>query len=111
MDSIVHGVAKSWTQLSDFHFTSVASSSCLLRNTVHNLGSFWLYLLIPVTAVATNSVQISPSFMDTTLTRVMCSSLQVFSTFCIMGEGVGGVLQELLGSQAEACVLKKKTWV
>ena len=25
MDSIVHGVAKSWTQLSDFHFTSLHS--------------------------------------------------------------------------------------
>ena len=46
MDSIVHGVAKSWTQLSDFHFTSLASSGCLLRNTVHNLGAFGLYLLL-----------------------------------------------------------------
>ena len=26
MDSIVHGVAKSWTQLSDFHFTSMAQT-------------------------------------------------------------------------------------
>ena len=27
MDCIVHGVAKSWTQLSDFHFTSLQTNS------------------------------------------------------------------------------------
>ena len=31
MDCIVHGVAKSWTQLSDFHFTSGKNSAYLCR--------------------------------------------------------------------------------
>ena len=32
MDCIVHGVAKSWTQLSDFHFTSLHSMSLLVTD-------------------------------------------------------------------------------
>ena len=34
MDSVVHGVAKSWTRLSDFHFTSFHSTFGFLDNSV-----------------------------------------------------------------------------
>ena len=36
MDCIVHGVAKSWTRLSDFHFTSLANYRLWINEMNHN---------------------------------------------------------------------------
>ena len=42
MDCIVHGVAKSWTQLSDFHFAlSAFKSASLVARMVKNLPAIW----------------------------------------------------------------------
>ena len=42
MDCIVHGVAKSWTQLSDFHFSlSAFKSASLVARMVKNLPAIW----------------------------------------------------------------------
>ena len=39
MDCIVHGITKSWTQLSDFHFTSLPA--ILIKRKVTAISDFW----------------------------------------------------------------------
>ena len=42
MDCIIHGVAKSWTQLSDFHFTRLGAQVTLfLKNHLHSPGEIF----------------------------------------------------------------------
>ena len=40
MDCIVHGVAKIWTRLSDFHFTSLHNKAILIQK--NRLSSYYV---------------------------------------------------------------------
>ena len=51
MDCIVHGVAKSWTRLSDFHFTSLQQVQPTLihigRKAVEiGWGQMWIFMYV-----------------------------------------------------------------
>ena len=41
MDCIVHGVAKIWTRLSDFHFTSLHNKAILIKKK-NRLSSYYV---------------------------------------------------------------------
>ena len=85
MDCIVHGVAKSQTRLSNFSLFKLSlDEHCSYYSIILALS------LIPVTAVVTSSVQISVHFMDTTLKRMLWSSLHIFST-AASWEGPSGI--------------------